>query len=227
MSEITSHHSSNERNVVMIGCFDTKGEDFGYLHSCLVHKGLRVIAINTGILGTTNRFFVDVEADQVLNAEGANLAEIRKNNDRGLALNAMGKGAAKVIAKLVSEGKIDGIIGMGGGGGTFVALKAMKEVPFGIPKVCLSTLASKDLSEKIGDKDIVLIPSIVDVAGLNRISRVLISQAAGALCGMMETTVQQDKEFKGSIAMKALMRMSQRLESSEICETSCSRMRRG
>ncbi|MFS4418017.1 Tm-1-like ATP-binding domain-containing protein [Maribacter sp. 2307ULW6-5] len=90
---------------------------------------------------------------------------------------------------------------MGGRGGTFITLKVMGVVLFGIPKICLSTLATKDLSEKIGDKDIVLIPSIVDIAGLNSISRVLISQAAAALSGMMAATPIQIKEIKGSIAM--------------------------
>ena len=92
----------------------------------------------------------------------------------------MGSGAARILTHLLAKKDIKGVIGMGGGGGTYIALAAMQGVPFGIPKICLSTLATKDLSEKIGNKDIVLMPSIVDVAGLNAISRVLIRQAAGA-----------------------------------------------
>lgn len=191
----------NNLFVVMVGCFDTKGVDFEYLYSCLVLKGVEVISINTGVLGETKLFPVNYSAETVAINAGTQLSKIREDNDRGTALDLMGKGAAKIVADLVRKGKVNGIIGMGGGGGTFVTLKTMKAVPFGIPKICLSTLATKDLSNKIGDKDVVLIPSIVDVAGLNNISRVLISQAAGAIYGMMLTTVQQDEDIKGSIAI--------------------------
>ncbi len=187
--------------VVMVGCFDTKGVDFEYLHSCLVRKGVEVISINTGVLGETNLFSANYSAETVALRSGTELSKIRKDNDRGSALELMGKGAEKIVADLVIEGKVSGIIGMGGGGGTFIALRAMKAVPFGIPKICVSTLATKDLSKKVGDKDVVLIPSIVDVAGLNNVSRVLISQAAGALCGMIATKVKQDEAVRGSIAI--------------------------
>ena len=187
--------------VVMVGCFDTKGVDFEYLHSCLVRNGIEVISINTGVLGETNLFPVNYSAETVALHAGTDLSIIRKDNNRGAALELMGKGAEKIVADLVTEGKVSGIIGMGGGGGTFVTLKAMNTVPFGIPKICISTLATKDLSKKVGDKDVVLIPSIVDVAGLNKISKVVISQAVGALYGMMNTIVQNDENVKGSIAL--------------------------
>lgn len=201
MNAMTDKQTSEKPNVVVVGCFDTKGEDFEYLYSCLVRKGIEITTINTGVLGTTDRFPVNFEAETVALAAGTELSKIREKNDRGSALEVMGKGAAKVVADLLSQGKVDGIIGMGGGGGTFIALAAMQALPFGIPKLCLTTLATKDLSEKVGDKDILLMPSIVDVAGLNYISRVLISQAAGAISGMMETSVHQDQDVKGSIAI--------------------------
>jgi len=184
----------------MVGCFDTKAEDFEYLYACLI-KNVQVITVNTGVLGTTERFPVDYEANAVALAAGSQLSVIRDRNDRGEALELMGKGAAIIAAKLSSESRLDGIIGMGGGGGTYMALMAMCALPFGIPKLCLSTLATKDLSQKIGAKDIVLMPSIVDVAGLNNISRVLISQAAMAIFGMMQAQVRPVPDIKGSIAM--------------------------
>ncbi|TLP71849.1 Tm-1-like ATP-binding domain-containing protein [Maribacter sp. ACAM166] len=201
MKVLSDKHKTKNHTVVMVGCFDTKGADFEYLYTCLVSKGVEVITINTGVLGTTNLFPVNFSAEKVAINAGAELSKIRECNDRGSALDLMGKGVEKIVTDLVGEGKVSGIIGMGGGGGTFVTLKAMKAVPFGIPKICISTLATKDLSKKVGDKDVVLIPSIVDVAGLNNISRVIISQAAGALCGMMETTIQKDENNKGSIAI--------------------------
>jgi uncharacterized protein (UPF0261 family) len=135
-------------------------------------------------MGTTELFPVDFEADRVALEAGFTISDLRKQADRGHAVDIMGKGAAKIVAKLMMEGQIKAAIGMGGGGGTYIALSAMQEIPLGVPKLCLSTLAAKDLSRQIGNKDITLMPSIVDVAGLNSISKVLISQAAAAICAM-------------------------------------------
>ena len=201
MSPESTTHNSKNRQIVMIGCFDTKGEDFSYLYTSLVQKGVEVVSVNTGVLGTTELFPVTYKAEMVAKAGGSEISVLRENKDRGVAIKNMGEGAAKIIAKLFSENRIDGIIGMGGGGGTFIALEAMKALPFGVPKLCLSTVATKDLSSHIGSKDITLMPSVVDVAGLNRISRVLISQAAGAICGMADTKITEVKKSAGSIAI--------------------------
>ncbi|WP_373519648.1 Tm-1-like ATP-binding domain-containing protein [Pricia sp.] len=203
--------------VIMLGCFDTKAEDFEYLFTCLKDKNVEVLTLNTGILGTTDQFPVDFEADVVAKAGGSRLSVLRKGNDRGKALEIMGHGAASILGDLVSENKVDAVIGMGGGGGTYMVLAAMQAVPFGIPKLCLSTLATKDLSAKIGNKDIVLMPSIVDVAGLNAISRVLIRQAAGALIGMVNTSDSDEKKSAGSIAMSVF-------GNTNLCAESCSKL---
>lgn len=113
----------------------------------------------------------------------------------------MGEGAEIMVTQLSSEGPVHGIIGMGGGGGTFMALAAMRALPFGIPKLCVSTIATKDLSSHIGNNDILLMPSIVDVNGLNSISRVLIGQAAAAIAGMINAPVLEENKIKGRIAI--------------------------
>lgn len=189
------------KSLVVIGCFDTKGEDFGYLYSNLTKKDVEIITVNTGIFESPTKFKIDFDSSQVATAGNSNILEWRKSADRGKALENMGKGAAKIVADLCAQKKVDGIIGMGGGGGTYMAITAMQVVPFGIPKLCLSTLATKDLSSVIGGKDIVLMPSVVDVNGLNAISRVLIGQAAGAICGMMEASVSEQKVTSGTIAI--------------------------
>lgn len=217
MSVAINKQPSGNRNVVMIGCFDTKAEDFEYLYNCLLQNKLGVTTINTGVLGTTTRFPVNIEAETVALEAGSELSVIRKNKDRGSALKIMAKGAKNVITHLMSQGKIDAIISMGGGGGTFIALNAMQALPFGIPKLCLSTLATKDLSKSIGSKDILLMPSIVDVAGLNTISRVLIAQAAAAICGMMKVQISKDYKSKGSIAMSVF-------GNTTICADSCTEL---
>jgi uncharacterized protein (UPF0261 family) len=168
----------------MLGCFDTKGEVFSFLRQCLLSQGEQVITINTGVMGTTEYFPVNFESDKVALEAGFTIADLRIEADRGHAVDIMGKGAAKIVAKLIGEGRIKAAIGMGGGGGTYIALSAMQEIPLGVPKLCLSTIAAKDLSRQIGVKDISLMPSVVDVAGLNSISKLLIAQAAAAICAM-------------------------------------------
>lgn len=193
--------SKGRPTVVMLGCFDTKGEDFRYLRSCLLELGAAVISINTGVRGTTDDFPVDIEAEEVAKETDSSLIALRASDDRGLVVEKMGQGAAKIIASLVSRGKLDGAIGMGGGGGTYIALAAMQAIPIGIPKLCLSTVATKDLSRQVGTRDITLMPSVVDVAGLNRISSMLISQAAGALYGMTKAAKAPAKPTAGTIAV--------------------------
>jgi len=113
----------------------------------------------------------------------------------------MGIGAAAIVAKLCFEKKVAAAISMGGGGGTSIALSAFREIPLGIPKICLSTLAGKDVSRQTGGKDITLMPSVVDVAGLNSISRRLIRQAAAGICGMSKVTDINETNNKGRIAI--------------------------
>ncbi len=117
---------------------------------------------------------------------GLDLAAIMQRADRGEAVAAMSRAAPIILSKLLSEGKIDGVIALGGGGGTAIATSAMRALPLGFPKLIVSTLASGNTAQYVGVKDIVMMPSIVDVAGLNRISRQILTRAAGAICGMVE-----------------------------------------
>jgi len=190
-----------DKSIVMLGCFDTKGEDFSYLLKSLGALRQQVITINTGVMETSVDFPIDVEQDAVAKASGSDLETIRKSNDRGRAVELMGKGAAAILADLAFKDRIKGVIGMGGGGGTYIILEAMQAVPLGIPKFCLSTVVAKDLSRQIGVKDITLMSSVVDVAGLNSISRLLIRQAASAIVAMADTKVDASEEAKKSIAI--------------------------
>ncbi len=187
----------------MIGCFDTKAEDFEFLYDCLVSEGVSVISVNTGVFETSTTFPIDITAESVATLAGTPLHEMVARKDRGLVVRMMGEGGAQVLKNLLSQEKLDGVIGMGGGGGTYICLAAMQPVPLGIPKLCLSTFATKDLSRQVGIKDIVLMPSVVDVAGLNSISKLLISQAAGAICGMMRVAPdnQPDTGIRIGISM--------------------------
>lgn len=185
----------------MLGCFDTKGEIFAFLRDCLLAQGAEVIAVNVGVMGSTALFPIEVEATQICETAGGNLEVIRSKNDRGHAMEVMGRGAAKILANLQSQKKFDGVIGMGGGSGTYVTLKSMQSLPLGMPKICISTLASKDLSEQVGAKDIVMMPSVVDVAALNSIIRPIIQQAAAAIVAMCGVVIPENSTTSKRIAI--------------------------
>lgn len=185
----------------MIGCFDTKGLEFEYLRSCLMEENLEVISINAGVHSSDCHFPINFKNTDVASTANVDLEALREKSDRSITLDHMGRGAAKIIADLVSMGQVDGAIGMGGGGGTYLALLAMQSIPFGIPKLCLSTVATKDLSRQVGIKDITLIPSLVDIAGLNQINRKQIRQTAGALAGMIRAATPRSENKTGSIAI--------------------------
>jgi uncharacterized protein (UPF0261 family) len=128
----------------------------------------------------------DITRDQVAAAAQVDLAAITARRDRGEAVAGMSKGAPLLLARLAAEGKIAGVISLGGGGGTAISTAAMRALPIGFPKLMVTTLASGNTAQYVGVKDVVLFPSIVDVAGLNRISREILTRAAGAICGMVE-----------------------------------------
>ncbi|MBI1296700.1 UPF0261 family protein [bacterium] len=173
------------KTILMLGAFDTKGEEYAFLREQILAQGHNVLAMNTGVLGSTNLFPVEIAAEAVAAAGGGDLATLRQKKDRGEAMKVMSAGAAALVAARYAEDPFDGIIGMGGTGGSSVVTAAMRALPIGVPKVCVSTAASGDTSAYVGSKDITMIPSIVDVAGLNRISRIIFTQAAGAISGMV------------------------------------------
>lgn len=184
------------KTILMVGAFDTKDEEYAFLRDRISERGHNVLTLNTGVLGTTDRFKVDVEADEVADAGGKALDSLRQEKDRGDAMHVMAAGSAVVARRLHDEGRVDGVIGMGGTGGSSVVSGAMRALPVGFPKVCVSTAASGDTSAYVGTKDVTMIPSIVDVAGVNRVSRIIFAKAAGAICGMVESEVPESSDEK-------------------------------
>ena len=182
--------------VCLIGAFDTKGPEYAFVRDQIIARGKEVLTVNTGVMGSTDLFQVDVEADEVSAAGGVKLEILRQKKDRGEAMKIMCDGAPKVVKSMHDDGRIDGILGMGGTGGTTVVTSAMRVLPVGMPKVCVSTAASGDVAVYVSTKDITMIPSIVDVAGINRISRIIFARAAGAVCGMVDADVSDRSEDK-------------------------------
>ena len=171
--------------VAILGTLDTKGVEFAWLKARVEAAGAATLVIDVGILGAP-AFPPDVTADEVARAAGADLAALRARGDRGEAVAAMAKGAAEVVARLHREGRIDGIVSMGGGGGTAIATAAMRALPVGVPKLMVSTLAAGDVRAYVGVSDVTMMPAVVDVAGINRISARIIANAAAAIAGMVE-----------------------------------------
>ncbi|HEY0455398.1 MAG TPA: Tm-1-like ATP-binding domain-containing protein [Verrucomicrobiae bacterium] len=172
--------------IAILGTMDTKGEEHAFLAEQIRQRGHKILVIDTGTLDAP-KLNPDLPRTEVAAAAGYDLNALVAKKDRGEAVKAMSEGAPLVLTRLLQEKKIDGVISLGGGGGTAISTAAMRALPIGFPKLMVSTLASGNTAQYVGAKDIVMFPSIVDVAGLNRISRQILARAAGAICGMVET----------------------------------------
>ncbi|WP_038167177.1 Tm-1-like ATP-binding domain-containing protein [Verrucomicrobium sp. BvORR106] len=173
------------KTIAVLGTLDSKGDEHAYVAGIIRNKGHRVLLIDVGSLEPP-KVTPDITREEVAAAAGVDLDGLRARQDRGESVTAMAGAAAQLLVGLVSAGKIDGVISLGGGGGTAIGTAAMRALPVGFPKVMVSTLAAGNVAPYVGTKDIVMFPSIVDVSGLNRLSRVLLARAAGAICGMVE-----------------------------------------
>ncbi|MCG3197318.1 MAG: hypothetical protein GHCLOJNM_01803 [bacterium] len=180
--------------IALLGSLDTKGAEYRFVKECIEAAGLGALVIDLGILGAPG-LEPNIPREEVAAAGGAALAALVSKADRGEAVAAMTRGAEALVPKLYAEGRFQGVMAMGGSGGTAMACAAMRMLPIGVPKVMVSTLAGTDVSPYVGVKDIVMIPSIVDISGINRISREVLARAAGAVCGMVTAKVPfgQDK----------------------------------
>jgi len=174
--------------IAVLGTLDSKGEEHAFVADLIRARGHTALLIDVGS-GGPPVVAPDVSREDVAAAAGLDLAPLIEKKDRGECVVAMSKAAPVLLAKLAAEGKIDGVISLGGGGGTAIGTAAMRALPLGFPKLMVSTLASGNTAHYLGTKDIVMMPSIADVAGLNRLSRVIFSRAAGAICGMVEAEV--------------------------------------
>ena len=186
--------------ILILGAFDTKGEEYAFIKRLIEARGHKTLALDTGVFEPSELIQPDIPNSEVAKAGDVDIRELQEKKDRGLAMKVMSKGVAKVVQQLFDGDSFDGVIGMGGTGGTSVITAGMRVLPIGVPKVMVSTAASGDTSQYVGTRDIVMFPSVVDVAGVNRISRQIFTRAAGAICGMVESEVEQPKEGKPIIA---------------------------
>lgn len=173
------------KQIVLVGTLDTKGAEVAFVKQLIQARGINTLVIDFGVMAPP-AFDPDIGREAVARAGNGDLAALSSGEHKDEAMRVMAAGLAVIVRRLYDEGKLDGILGMGGSGNTSIATAAMRTLPVGVPKVMVSTLGGGDVSAYVGTKDITFMPSIVDVAGINSISRQIYANAAGAITGMVE-----------------------------------------
>ena len=165
--------------VVLVGTLDTKGAEYAWLRDRVRELGCDVVLVDVGV--GASEVEADVPAEEVAQAAGASLDALRDAGDRGAAVSAMGEGAAAAVAGLE---RVDAVLAVGGSGGSSIAARAVRDLPIGLPKLIVSTMASGDVTPYVGAKDVTMMYSVADIAGVNRVTRLVLGNAAAAAAGM-------------------------------------------
>jgi len=169
--------------VVLVGTLDTKGVEHEYLRELLRGHGVDTLLVDAGVLDEPLAE-PDIGRDDVARAAGADVHALAAAGDRGAAVEAMARGAAAIVTRLHAEGRVDGVLALGGSGGTAIATEAMRSLPVGVPKLMVSTMASGDTRPYVGASDVTMTYSVVDIAGINAVSARILANAAAAMAGM-------------------------------------------
>jgi uncharacterized protein (UPF0261 family) len=173
------------RAIVVIGTLDTKGEEVEHLKKQIEKRGHKTIVVDVGILDKPLTQ-ADISREEIAQRGGSSLDEIISDGDRRKAVNVMMRGASRVAQELNKASELGGAVALGGGTGTHIGTGVLRTLPLGVPKLMISTVASRDMSEEIGTKDITMMHSVVDMVGLNSVSKRILDNAAGAIVGMVE-----------------------------------------
>ena len=168
--------------VVLLGTLDTKGAEYGYLRDRLREQGVDVLLVDAGVFEP--QIEADIAHDEVAAAAGADLAALARGRRPRRRGRGDGRGAAEVVRRLHAEGRLDGVLAVGGSGNSSIGAAAMRALPVGVPKLMVSTIASGDTRPYVGATDVSMTYSVVDISGLNRISARILANAAGAMAGM-------------------------------------------
>ena len=187
------------RTVVVAGAFDTKGTDYTFLVDRLRSHGLNVVTVDFGVMGDPP-FPPDLSNAEVARASGVEITTLRESKDKALAMRVMAEGLPRILLRLREEGRLDGVCGMGGSGSTAILSAGMRALPIGIPKLLVSTVAAGDVSPYVGSTDLTMMHSVVDVAGLNRVSLQIYTNAAAAMAGMVDAIRPEPPNEKPLVA---------------------------
>lgn len=189
------------KTIALAGTFDTKGQEFLYVKEMIEQLGLNAFTIHTGVFEPV--FQPDVTNKEIAEAAGERIEELAGNRDRAKAMKALTKGMEILVPELYRQGRFDGILSFGGSGGTSMVTAAMRKLPIGVPKIMVSTMASGNVEQYVGSSDLIMMPSIVDIAGINAVSKTIFKNAVLAMAGMVELgdrLAQNNEELKPLIA---------------------------
>ncbi len=188
---------------MLLGRLDSKGKEYAYVKDQVLHGGFDVIVVDTGTHGAP-QFEPDISREEVARAAGVKIEVVVDRTDENKEIQVMMEGASKIAQRLLDSGRLDGIMCLGGSRGTAIGTAAMRALPFGIPKVMVSTIASGDMRPYIGTKDITLVHSVTDIVGLNRMTKRLLAYAAGAVMGAVAADPALEISDKPFIAMSSM-----------------------
>jgi uncharacterized protein (UPF0261 family) len=190
-----------KKHLLIIATLDTKGREAAYIKGHVQRLGIQPVLMDLGILGEPQTP-PDIHRNEVLEAAGYHLDQIIRAKDRSIAIKAVQEGGTILTRRLLEDKRLDGVLGIGGGTGTAIATHVMRSLPLGLPKVMLSTVASRDMREYVGTKDIVMFHSVADILGSNEFIRLILGQVSSAICGMIEKDRKMHKE-KPMVAVTA------------------------
>jgi uncharacterized protein (UPF0261 family) len=192
----------HSKSILIIATLDTKGVEVLYLKKLIEESGHKCAVMDTGTLNPAS-IEPDITRDEVAAAVGTTIADILRAKDKGMAIHLMCEGSARVVMRLYEEGAIEGVIGIGGAQGTDIGTRAMRVLPFGFPKLMVSTVASglNYFGTFVGTKDLMMMHSVVDIQGLNAFLRSILANAAGAIVGMVEKSRKMERSDKQQIGM--------------------------
>ena len=176
---------SNGPTVVVLGTLDTKGVEIAYVRNRIRERGLRTCVVDTGILGEAVGIAPDISRHDVANAGGFSIDQIRDAGSRGAAVEIMMKGVAAICRRLHAEARCDGVLSLGGAEGGVLASAGMQALPVGVPKLLVTPLASgrRQFGPFVGIRDVMVMHAVIDIIGLNSVSKVIFDQAVGAIVG--------------------------------------------
>ncbi len=191
------------KTIVLVGRLDSKGQEYAYVKDLIVRGGFNVIVVDTGSRGTP-QFLAEITRAEVACAAGVEPEHVVDRADENVEIQVMMKGAAAVARRLYDAGQLDGIMALGGSRGTAIGTAAMRALPFGVPKVMVSTIASSDMRPYVGTRDITVMHAVTDILGLNPMTRRLLACAAGAVMGAAAADPGRVMSSKPLIAISSM-----------------------
>jgi uncharacterized protein (UPF0261 family) len=192
-----------KKTIVLLGRLDSKGKEYAYVKDRMLRGDFDVIVVDAGTRGVP-QFEPDISRAEVAAAAGVKIQDVVDPADENKEIQVMMEGASRIAQRLYDSGRLDGILCLGGSRGTAIGTAAMRAVPFGIPKVMVSTIASGDMRPYVGTKDITLIHSVIDILGLNRMTKRLLAYAAGAIMGAVAADTGFEASGRPFIAMSSM-----------------------